>query len=301
MRVDMTDVTPLEPARLADRTEVLHLPAHVTRIVVLGDPHGDIVGLEEVLAREHGPHVAVLSAGDNVGYADAVVSSNLIAALAARGIRSVTGNHEAWSEAGQLFLSPPGAPRQLTPEAWAWCQALPYRIRIIADAMPGLRLHLVHSFSDWSYVEADSAERLADIEQADVIFCGHTHKAAVHVIQRGARKPKVKRLDARSKKGIDVRWEPGARYVVDAGSLGRPTVARLGPVLERGTYAVFDLVTRTIELRAIDKTARLQALMEWWLRQAPGPAPGAAPAAEGAAQTDPQAQAQEQGPGPGGP
>lgn len=287
MRLEMTDGTPPTSPKLADRTEVLHLPDHVTRLVVLGDPHGDIIGLEEVLAREHGPHVAILSAGDNVGYADAVTSSNLVAALAARGIRSVTGNHEAWSEAGQLFLSPPGAPRQLTPEAWAWCQALPYRIRIVADALPALRLHLVHSFSDWSYVDADSAERLADIEQADVVFCGHTHRPAVHVLERGARRPKVKRLDARSKKGIDVRWEPGARYVVDAGSLGRPTVARLGPVLERGTYAVFDLVSRTFQLRAVDKTARLQALMEWWLRQGAGPAPGA----------EPGAQAQDQGPG----
>lgn len=289
----MTEATPQDQPRLTDRTEVLQLPEHVTRLVVLGDPHGDIIGLEEVLAREHGPHVAVLSAGDNVGYGDAVVSSNFIAALAARGIRSVTGNHEMWSDGGLLFLSPPGAPRQLTPEAWAWCQALPYRIRIVAAAMPALRLHLVHSFSDWSYVDADSAERLADIEQADVVFCGHTHKAAVHVIERGARKPKVKRLDARSKKGIDVRWQPGARYVVDAGSLGRPTVARVGPVLERGTYAVFDLVSRTFELRSIDKTARLQALMEWWLKQGPGPAPGAQSAA----------QAQKQGPqdqGPGG-
>lgn len=287
----MTDAT-TGPRPPSHRTDVLELPAHVTRIVVLGDPHGDIIGLEEVLAREQGPHVAVLSAGDNVGYGDAVVSSNLIAALVARGIPSVTGNHEAWSEGGHLFLSPPGAPRQLTPEAWAWCQALPYRIRIVAAAMPALRIHLVHSFSDWSYVDADSAERLADIEQADVVFCGHTHRPAVHVIERGARRPKVKRLDARSKKGIDVRWAPGARYVVDAGSLGRPTVARLGPVLERGTYAVFDLVSRTFELRAIDKTARLQALMEWWLRQGPAPAPGAQAGAE------PQ---QPQDPGPGAP
>jgi predicted phosphodiesterase len=251
------------------------LAPEVTRLVVLGDPHGDIIGLEEVVAREHGPHIAMLSAGDNVGYADAVISSHLVALLAARGIRSVTGNHEAWSEGGHLFLGPPGAPRQLSPEAWAWCQALPYRLRVVAAALPALRLHLVHTFPEWSYVDAENAERLLDLEQADVVFCGHTHRPAVYTVERG-KKTKVKRLDARSAKGIDVKLDPGARYVVDAGSLGRPTVPRLGPCLERGTYAAFDLVTRTVHLRSIDKTPRLQALMQQLMAQPPpGPAPPA--------------------------
>ncbi len=267
-----------QPGRLTDRTETLRLPPQVTRLVVLGDPHGDIIGLEEVLSREQGPHVAVVSAGDNVGYADAVVSSQLVALLAARGIRSVVGNHEAWSEGGRLFMAPPGGPRQLTPEAQAWCEALPYRLDVVAEALPGLRLHVVHTFDDWSYVDEDSAERLADLEEADVVFCGHTHRPAVHVVERGGQRPKKpRRLDPRSKKGIDVRWSPGARYVVDAGSLGRPTVPRVGPSLERGTYAAFDFVTKTIELRAIDKTARLQALMQWWMSGGAGPAPGAGP------------------------
>lgn len=257
-------------------TEVVDLPAHVTRLVVLGDPHGDLIGLEEVLAREAGPHVAVLSAGDNVGYMDAVISSQLVATLAARGIRSVRGNHEAWSEGGRLFLGPPGAPRQLTPEAQAWCEALPYRLKVQAAALPALRIHVVHSFSDWSYVDAESAVHLADVERADVVFCGHTHKPAVHIIERGARRPKVKRLDPRSNKGLDVRWTPGARFVVDAGSLGRPTVPRLGPCIERGTYAAFDLVARTFELRSVDKGPRLQALMDAWLARPPaGPDAGA--------------------------
>lgn len=263
------------PLPRPERTEVWHLPAHVTRLVVLGDPHGDVIGLEEVLAREAGPHVAIASAGDNVGYADATLSSQLVAALAARGIKSVLGNHEAWSQGGRLFLSPPGAPSQLTPEAQAWCEALPYRLEVVAAALPGLRIHVVHTFEDWSYVGPDSAERLADMEAADVVFSGHTHRPAVHVLERGARQPRTRRLDPRSKRGVDVRWSPGARYVVDAGSLGRPTVPRQGPSLERGTYAAFDLVTRTIELRSIDKTARLQALMQWWLSQGGGgPPPG---------------------------
>lgn len=261
----MTDGAP-------ERTEVVTLPASVTRLVVLGDPHGDIIGLEEAVAREHGPHVAMFSAGDNVGYADAVISSHLIALLAARGIRSVTGNHEAWSEGGRLFLGPPGGPLQLTPEAWAWCQALPFRLRIVAEALPGLRIHLVHTFADWSYVDDENAERLLDTEGADLVLCGHTHRAAVYTVERG-KATKARRLDARSKKGIDVKLAPGVRYVVDAGSLGRPTVPRLGPSLEHGTYAAIDLVTRTVQLRGVDKAPRLQALMQRLLAPPPPPPP----------------------------
>jgi predicted phosphodiesterase len=256
-----------------ERTDVLRLPADVTRLVVLGDPHGDVIGLEEALAKEQRPGAVVLSAGDNIGYADALVSSALVATLQARGVRSVFGNHEAWSEGGRLFLGPPGAPTQLAPEAWAWCEALPYRIRIEAEALPGLRLVLVHSFSDWSYVGPESAERLLDIEDADVVFCGHTHKPAVYELAPGARAPKVKRLDARSKKGVDAPLRAGTRYVIDAGSLGRPTVPRLGPTLERGTYAVLDLAARVFQLRSIDKTARLQALMQALLAPQPQPPP----------------------------
>lgn len=259
-----------------ERAETVRLPASITRLVVLGDPHGDLIGLEEVLAREAGPHVAMFSAGDNVGWADAAASSQLCAVLAARGIRSVTGNHEVWSEGGRLFMAPPGAPRQLTPEALAWCEGLPYRLVIVAEALPGLRIHLVHTFDDWSYVDGDSAERLADVEAADVVFCGHTHRPAVHVIERG-RRTKTRKLDPRSKKGVDVRWSPGARYVVDAGSLARPFAARVGPCPERGTYAAFGLVTRTLHLRAVDKTPRLQAIMRWFLAGGRGPAPGAPP------------------------
>ena len=44
----------------AGQTQDLMLGAEKTRIVVLGDPHGDIIGLDLVLAREHGAHVQLV-------------------------------------------------------------------------------------------------------------------------------------------------------------------------------------------------------------------------------------------------
>src|SRR5205823_3364901 len=131
------------------------------RIVVLGDPHGDLVGLIEVLEREDRPEVQIFSAGDNVGYSDGPTSSELCRILAARKIPSVTGNHEAWSPTGRLFLPAAGGPPDLAPEAHAWCQALPLRIKIKALAAPDLAIVLVHSLPEWGYVAPDNAANFA--------------------------------------------------------------------------------------------------------------------------------------------
>ena len=60
-----------------DRTDTLRLPASTARLVVLGDPHGDLIALDLVLAREGKHGTAFVSVGDNVGYADAIVGAPL--------------------------------------------------------------------------------------------------------------------------------------------------------------------------------------------------------------------------------
>jgi len=243
------------------RTDDLRLPEGATRLVVLGDPHGDLIGLDLALAREAGPGAAFVSVGDNVGYADGPVSSLMCRALAERGIRSVYGNHEAWAEDGRLtVVSPGGQSPRLDAEALAWCRALPHRLRISAPGLAG-PVHVVHTLPAWAYVRADTAERLADLEEAaHVTFCGHSHKPAVYALRRGLRRPKVRRLDPRAAAPVEVPLEPGTRYVVDAGSLARPAGPRRGLRLERATYAVLDLERRAVRLVALDKTARMEAI-----------------------------------------
>lgn len=260
---------PAPEARRPDpqRTDVLELPAEVWRIVVLGDPHGDLIALEQVLRQESRPDTLVLSAGDNVGYSDGAVSSYLCQVLEERKIRSVRGNHEAWSEDGTLFHSPPGLPRQLSEVAQRWINALPTRIRIRAAARPELSISLTHCLPNWAYVNAKEARRFLDLEEADLVLCGHTHRPAVYSVGPRARKATSKRFDPRSKTPLRVELKPKTRVVCDAGSLARPSRPRRGAqpggmCLEYGTYAVVDLRAGAVELHSVDKRARLQEVFE---------------------------------------
>jgi predicted phosphodiesterase len=242
-----------------DRTDRLELPEAIERLVVLGDPHGDLIGLAEVMAREDRPGTAFVSAGDNIGYQDAVVSSELVRTLAKRGIPSVLGNHEAWSLSGKLFLAPPGAPRDLEPDALAWCRALPARIRVEAARAPGLSISIVHSLPEWVYVDESNVARLVALEAADLVFCGHTHGPAIWVVRDGE-EPQVQRLDPRAKTPIELKLPRNRRCVVDAGSLARPSSGRRA-CEDRGTYAVLDLTTRAVSVRPLDKRPRMKELL----------------------------------------
>jgi predicted phosphodiesterase len=241
------------------RTDVVALPESKTRIVVLGDPHGDLIGLVEVLEREERPSVQIFSAGDNIGYADGPTSSELCRILAEKKIPSVTGNHEAWSPKGKLFLGPPGAPLELTEEAQAFCRALPYRIRIEAAAARDLKLTLVHTVPEWNYVSPENARGFSAEEDADVIFCGHTHRPAIYTVAPD--RLSVENMSLAWTKPVVVPLEPGKRYIADAGSLARPNSGRKA-TLGRGTYAALDLVTRKLEIHAFSKKKRIEELMK---------------------------------------
>ena len=176
---------------LSRRVDDLILPATVTRIVALGDPHGDLAGLEVVLGGEERAGTAILSVGDNIGYADANACSELCRRLATRGIPSVFGNHEDWSsDDGELFLmKKPGGTKVLAADALAFCRARPMRIRITLEKEPGLVVSVVHTLArevdgriGWEYVTPVNADVLADEEGAQVVLCGHSHGPAIYEI-----------------------------------------------------------------------------------------------------------------------
>jgi predicted phosphodiesterase len=248
-----------------ERCETLTLPPSAKRVVVLGDPHGDLVAFELILELEAGDDTVFVSVGDNVGYADGRTSSFLCELLVKHNVRSVVGNHEDWCLSdGRLQISPPGLPRTLTPEALEWCQGLPHRLRLESEALAELTVGVVHTLPDWAYVGADSAGRLAELEGTSITFCGHTHKPAFYILNSKGR-VNVRRLDPRSATPVSLTVEPGKRYVVDAGSLARPSRPRGRTCPEQGTYAVLDIATRILQLKAIDKGPRLRALMKEWM------------------------------------
>jgi predicted phosphodiesterase len=245
-----------------ERTETVALPASKKRIVVLGDPHGDLLALMEVLEREDRPEVQIFSAGDNIGYTDGPTSSELVRLLREKKIPSVEGNHEAWTPTRRLFLPAPPGPPDLTDEAHEWCRALPRRIRIEAAAAPDLKITLRHTLDgdDWDYVSPENARGFLIDEEADVIFSGHTHRPAIFTIDE--EKIAVEHASLSPKKSpLRVTLAAGKRYIADAGSLARPSQG-FRSQLEKGSYAALDLEKRVLEIHAFSKKEKIEALMK---------------------------------------
>jgi predicted phosphodiesterase len=240
------------------RTDALRLPRAVTRLVALGDPHGSLGALEAVLAREERPDTAFVSVGDNVGYQGGRASSDLVRALEARAIASVFGNHESWLRPdGTLFLTHGGPDdRKLDARALAWCEALPFRLAVEAEAAPALAIAVVHTLCEtddaWDYVTPATVERLVAAEEVDVILSGHSHRPAIHVIAPG-RAPERLALDPSSDAPVVAKLRAGVRYVADAGSLSRPELSSSEKFLDRGTYAVLDLAAGTLAVHAFGR------------------------------------------------
>lgn len=245
---------------LSLRTDTVDLPATTTRLVVLGDPHGDLAGLDGVLAREGGADVAFFSVGDNVGYAGGPTSSELCRRLRDRGVRSVSGNHEEWmrDDGSLAIVSVPGLPRTLETDALAWCAQLPFRLRVRAGAAPDLAIAVVHTIVEegkrprWDYVSAENANVVADVESADVVFVGHSHGPAIYVVARNG-SVEARRLDLDADAPVRVKLARGSRTVVDAGSLARPGYHPEPGRFDRATYAVLDLSARTLSLHVFSK------------------------------------------------
>ncbi|MGE0712940.1 MAG: metallophosphoesterase [Planctomycetota bacterium] len=236
-------------------------PEGITRLVVLGDPHGDLAALEQVVAREAGPQTAFLSVGDNVGYASGPDSSAFCQRLIELGARSVRGNHEEWISAeGELaiVLPPRHSERRLRPEALAWARALPLALWLRFAAAPRLRVLARHTIGPgWGYVHAGNAAALAYEERAEVVLVGHSHGPSLYAIGEGDPfAGEVMRLPLASSGDEQIELPlpgPFERLVVDAGSLGRPGHHPEPPALGMASYALLDLVAGTASLRAFVK------------------------------------------------
>lgn len=238
---------------LSDRSEELIVAGG--RLVAVGDPHGDMAGLERVLSREDRAGATLVSVGDNVGYADATRSSRMCAELAARRIASVYGNHEEWlGEDGSLAIVRPGdTDVRLSAPALAWCRSLPRRLDLDLRVAPEWSAAVVHHVEP-GYLDfvPDDVRRSIRRHGVDLLFVGHTHGPKVFEWTADD-EIRVQRLDPAAREPLWVELRAGHRYVVDAGSLAKPAHYPDSGDRTRASYSVLDLVGGRIELHAIGK------------------------------------------------
>ncbi|MBI2908512.1 MAG: metallophosphoesterase family protein [Chloroflexi bacterium] len=162
-------------------------------IAVFSDVHSNLPALEAVLRdiEERGAD-RIYCLGDLVGYAP--FPNEVIDLIRARGIPTVMGNYDDGvgferDECGCAYREPEDrrlgdlsfqwTKARVTPENRAFLRSLHKEIRFELD---GRRFLLVHGsprrINEYLFEDrpASTLKRLAEIGQADVIMCGHTHR-----------------------------------------------------------------------------------------------------------------------------
>ncbi|WP_029005079.1 metallophosphoesterase family protein [Azorhizobium doebereinerae] len=202
------------------------------RIAVIADVHGNALALEAVLARVRAlaPDL-VVNLGDLVsGPFDPAASADLQMELAAA---TLAGNHERQLLAGGTGPADAFARPRLSPAHLAWMAGLPPTLSLAGGEV--FACHGSPAGGDLEYLLEDVSggrpcldtpaavlPRLAGIEQAQVVLCGHTHT------------PRVA--------------EAGGVLIVNPGSVGMPAYRGAQPVphaMEAGApHARFAVVER---------------------------------------------------------
>ena len=215
------------------------------KIAVISDIHGNLEALEAVLADiERTGACEIVSLGDNVGYGgDPEEVTRMVRSMR---IPSVMGNHElgitrpeyiSWFNAPareSLILTG----RLLSRENKDWLAALPPCL-VFRDAL------FVHgcppdSITDYIFEQSDSriVRRFGRAEQK-ICFVGHTH--TLELITIGGR-----RVDHMQPGRETLELAPGARHIVNAGSVGQP---RDGD--RSAKYVVWDTCANSLEVRFV--------------------------------------------------
>jgi len=234
------------------RTDYIRLPQNIKRLILLGDPHGDLESLKLVYNLENNSETAFFSMGDNIGYFDGEKSSQLVAFLMEKGILSVFGNHEEWLRpTGELFL-----PRNtsLTFPAFDWCKNLPLRIRIDSPLAPQLSFTIQHSFyneGNWDWLSDDNLVDFFKEVPGNIILTGHSHQPKIHLLSSIGKLTNLAHTltleDIANQSGLKIKAD--VKYVLDSGSLSRAShVPR-----NHGSYGVVDLQQQILNLKIFDK------------------------------------------------
>jgi predicted phosphodiesterase len=212
------------------------------RIALFGDIHANLEALEAVLEDAATQEVTdYVCMGDIVGYnADPSACLELVRAM---DCPTVKGNHDEDASGGHSLesMNPVAATalewtrQQLTTEQRQWLSRL-RMVRQVSD------FTVVHSTLDqpanWNYVtnRFDAMSNFS-YQFTQICFHGHTHVPRVYV-----KNDRVREVPAES-----VAIEDGAKYFINAGSVGQP---RDGDW--RACYAIYDIERQLIAFRRVE-------------------------------------------------
>lgn len=167
------------------------------KVALIGDVHANLPALEAVLVHAHAQGVeAVWNVGDVVGYG--AFPNEVVARLRKEGALSIIGNYDLKAlEIGQeperkvkrseKLLAFRWTYEQLSKESRKYLRALSREVRL---EIAGKRILLTHGSpaSNTEHVGPETpTERLrelAEMAQADVVICGHSHRPLARKVER---------------------------------------------------------------------------------------------------------------------
>jgi hypothetical protein len=244
----------------------LTLSSDIQRLVVLGDPHGDITGVEKIYQIESRADTLICCVGDVVGYADGPTSSSLCRFFEERGIPTVEGNHEDWVRpSGRLAIVTEGHDAMLDRQALAWIKGLPRSMRLTRDDGKVLGI-LAHSFrkGGWDWVRTDNAYAFAKtFGSPRLVLVGHSHRPKFITVSREG-KIEQQSFDYRLQEHLDKAIPTDGTLLIDTGSIARPEATEIDNLklrhdgLRFGTYAAVEIRTGKASLKRIVKHGQLE-------------------------------------------
>ena len=225
------------------------------KLALVSDLHGNLEALEAVLAdlERESPEARLVCAGDVVGYGPDPEAC--IARLEERGALCVMGNHEEMVLGRRDFSRCPYAGivaavwtrSRLSPAARMFIERLPACVQPTAEVVVchGDLASADNYVSTREQAEAALAQLRSRYPSAEVLVCGHTHRAALFT-----RKGGFENLS-----GAVRRFAPPC--IINPGAVGQ---ARDGGASAR--YAVLDTTRRLVSFREVryDYAATLRKL-----------------------------------------
>lgn len=213
------------------------------RYAILSDVHSNQEALVAVLAAlAADPVDRILCGGDLVGYAAAPESC--IAQVRARCHAVVAGNHD-WAAIGKLrddwfHEAAQQAVRwtagQVSADSAQYLASLPLTWQDDHVTVAHGTLHAPEAFH--YLLDDDAAEQSFAVQQTPVAFVGHTHVPVIFMKDpQGA---------VRLLRQSAVTLTPGAKYLVNVGSVGQPRDHD-----PRAAYGLYDTDRRQIEIKRV--------------------------------------------------